>query len=268
MNVPAIQALRRRLAAGEPAFGFWVTLESPSLVEIAVALGVDWVVIDAEHGQLDWQEIVAHLRAAVRSRTVTLVRIAALDAALVKRALDLGADGVVVPWMETAEQVRQAVSFARYPPQGQRGIGGERATGWGQAVAEHVAEANDHVLVVPLIETRLGAAQAHELAAVDGVELFMFGPSDLSSSFGHRGQWEGPGVAEEILRVKDVIRAAGKHCGIMARGTDDMAQRVAQGFGLVALASDVGLVAGGLKTALEVAGRRPAIRADLAAGGG
>lgn len=267
MNVSAIQALRRRLAAGEPAYGFWVTLESPAVVEIAVALGVDWVVIDAEHGQLDWQEIVGHLRAAVRSRTVTLVRIAALDAALVKRALDLGADGVVVPWMETAEQVRQAVSFARYPPQGQRGIGGERATGWGQAVAEHVADANEHVLVVPLIETRQGAAQAHELAAVDGVELFMFGPSDLSSSFGHRGQWEGPGVAEEILRVKDVIRAAGKHAGIMARGSEDMARRIAQGFGLVALASDVGLVAGGLKGALEAAGRRPSIRADLAAGG-
>src|SRR5438105_9226002 len=111
MKTSAIRALRRKLAADTPAFGLWVTLESPSITEIAVGLGLDWVVIDAEHGHLDWKEIVEHIRATVRSDTVALVRIAQLDLGLIKRVLDIGADGVVVPWMETPEQVRKAVSY-------------------------------------------------------------------------------------------------------------------------------------------------------------
>jgi 2-keto-3-deoxy-L-rhamnonate aldolase RhmA len=111
MKTSAIQKLRRKLAAGETTFGLWVTLEAPSITEMAVALGLDWVVIDAEHGHLDWKEIVEHLRAAVRSDTVTLVRIAELNGGLIKRALDIGADGIVVPWVETAEQLKQAVAM-------------------------------------------------------------------------------------------------------------------------------------------------------------
>src|SRR5205085_10363378 len=125
MMTAAIQGLCRKLAAGKSVFGLWVTLESPSITEMAVALGMDWVVIDAEHGHLDWKEIVEHLRATARSETVALVRIAELNVALVKRALDIGADGIVVPWVEPAEQVRQAVSFARYAPEGVRGIGAD-----------------------------------------------------------------------------------------------------------------------------------------------
>src|SRR5262245_48532196 len=102
MNTAAIQRLRRTLAAGGPALGLWVTLESPAVTELAVALGLDWLVIDTEHGHLDWKEVVEHLRATVRGDTVALVRVAELNAALFKRALDLGADGVVIPFIETA----------------------------------------------------------------------------------------------------------------------------------------------------------------------
>src|SRR5947208_7724533 len=112
MKTAAIRTLRHKLAADIPAFGLWVTLEAPSITEMAVALGVDWIVIDAEHGHLDWKEIVEHLRAAVRSDSVMLVRIAELNAALIKRALDIGADGIIVPWIESAEQLKQALSFA------------------------------------------------------------------------------------------------------------------------------------------------------------
>jgi 2-keto-3-deoxy-L-rhamnonate aldolase RhmA/quercetin dioxygenase-like cupin family protein len=267
MNRHAIETLRRRLASGGPALGLWVTLESPSITEIAAALGLDWVVIDAEHGHLDWKEILDHLRALARSTTVGLVRIAALDGALVKRALDLGADGVVVPWVESAAQVREALALAKYPPEGRRGIGGERATGWGTALAEHAAEANDHVLVVPIIETAAGVAAAEEIVAAAGVEIVFFGPADLSASYGYRGAWEGGPTAERILAVKDRVRAAGKHCGIMARGGADLGRRIEQGFGMIALASDAGLLAGGLKSLAATAGRSLTIRADLAAGG-
>src|ERR1700679_635875 len=102
MKVPAITKFRRKLAHDEPVYGLWITLESPSISEMAVALGLDWIVIDAEHGHLDWKEILEHLRAAVRSDTVVLVRIAELNCGLVKRVLAIGADGVVIPWIETS----------------------------------------------------------------------------------------------------------------------------------------------------------------------
>src|SRR5438876_5048898 len=121
MKTSAIQRLRRELAADRPVYGLWVTLESASISEMAVALGLDWIVIDAEHGHLDWKDILEHLRATVRSETVALVRVAELNSGLIKRALDIGADGVVVPWIETAEQLKQAIGYSRYPLEGLRG---------------------------------------------------------------------------------------------------------------------------------------------------
>ncbi|MEI7683539.1 MAG: aldolase/citrate lyase family protein [Planctomycetota bacterium] len=266
MKTNAIQALRRKLAADVPVYGLWVTLEAPSVTEMAVALGLDWVVIDAEHGHLDWKEIVEHLRATVRSETVALVRIATLDVGFIKRALDLGADGVVAPWIESAEQLTQAVAFARYPVEGVRGIGAERATAWGQAFAEHTAEANEHVLVVPIFETVTAAKRVEELARVAGVELAFFGPADLSSSAGHRGQWEGPGVAEQIAHMKDVLRAAGKQCGVVATSLDDLEQRRRQGFRMIALGIDTGLLLRSLRGALASVGRDRVMRASLVPG--
>src|SRR5947208_1558723 len=114
MKVAALKSFRQKMASEEPVYGLWITFESPSITEMAVAVGLDWIVIDAEHGHLDWKEIVEHLRATVRSNTTALVRVAELNVGLIKRALDLGADGVVVPWVESAEQLRQAVAFAHY----------------------------------------------------------------------------------------------------------------------------------------------------------
>jgi hypothetical protein len=148
-----------------------VTLDSPAVTEMAVALGLDFVVVDAEHGSLDWHQIAEHLRATVRSETVALVRLAELSVGGIKRALDIGADGVVIPWMESAEQLAQAVSFARYPQEGVRGIGAERATAWGQALAEHAGEANEHVFVVPIIETVRGGQNLPAMLAVLGTRI-------------------------------------------------------------------------------------------------
>src|SRR4026209_994260 len=105
MKTAAIKKFREKLATNEAVYGLWVTLESASITEMAVALGLDWIVVDAEHGHLDWKEILEHVRATVRSDTVVLVRIAELNAGAVKRALDIGADGVMIPWIETAKQL-------------------------------------------------------------------------------------------------------------------------------------------------------------------
>lgn len=277
MKNAAIAQLRRKLADDEPVYGLWVTLEAPSITEIAVALGIDWVVIDAEHGHLDWKHVAEHVRAAARSDTVALVRLAELNGGLIKRALDIGADGIVIPWVESAEQLRRAVAWARYPPEGLRGIGGERATAWGQCLAEHTATANDHILVVPIIETVRSVAEVPAMCQVDGVELFYFGPADFSSTAGYRGQWEGPGVAEQIIACKDVIRKAGKHCGVVATSLANLHERAEQGFRMIGLGMDAGLLIRALRGALGHVGRDrgvrlvdelpPLRRAESAAGG-
>ncbi len=255
MKSLAIRKLRHKLAADEPVYGLWVTLESASITEMAVALGLDWVVVDAEHGQLDWRDILEHIRATVRSDTVVLVRLAEVNIGLIKRALDIGADGVVVPWIESAEQLESAIRFAHYPPEGLRGIGAERATCWGHCFVEHVEEANEHVLVVPIIESVTGAKNIERLLEVTGTELFYFGPADFSSTAGFPGQWEGPGVAAQILAAKDAIRAAGKNCGVVATSNENLDERRGQGFRMLALGLDGGLLLRSIRGALAHVGR-------------
>ena len=263
MKTAALQKLRQKLANDLPVFGLWITLESPSVTEIAVGLGLDWVVIDAEHGHLDWKEILEHLRATVRSDTVALVRIAELNGGLIKRVLDIGADGVVIPWIETADQLRLAVSYSHYPEEGLRGIGGERATCWGQCLVEHTSEANQNVLVVPIVETVKAIRNVPLMCEVDGVELIFFGPADLSSSAGFRGQWEGPGVADQILQAKETIRRAGRQCGVLATSTDNVRERLQQNFRAIGLGMDSGLLVRSLRSSLSVIGRDRQIQASF-----
>ncbi|MFM7057725.1 MAG: aldolase/citrate lyase family protein [Planctomycetota bacterium] len=264
MKTQALQQFRSKLRQQIPVCGFWITLEAPSITEMAVALGLDWVVIDAEHGHLDWREIAEHVRAAVRSSTVVLVRLQQRDTAMTKRALDIGADGIVVPWMENAAQLREAVLDCRYPPEGRRGIGGERATVWGQCLAEHSAEANSQVLVVPLIESVAAIPHVPEMCAVDGVDVFFFGPADFSASAGFRGQWEGPGVADQILQLKDIIRSSGRHCGVLATSPENLLERCQQGFLMPGFGSDAGLLVRTLRQTLSLLDRdlQPACSLD------
>ena len=263
MKVKALQKLRQKLNQNEPIYGLWVTLESASITEMAVALGLDWVVIDAEHGHLDWKDINSHIRAALRSDTVVLVRIAERSTILSKRALDIGADGIMIPWMEKVEEVEEAVRDCLYPPEGRRGIGGERATAWGQCLSEHAAEANENVLIVPLIESIAAIPNVAAMCEIDGIDLFFFGPADFSSTAGFRGQWEGPGVAEQILKLKDTINAAGKYCGVVSTSTQNLTDRLDQGFQMLALGTDSGLLLRSLHQSLQEVDRDRSLATSL-----
>ena len=268
MKVKALQKLRQKLKKNEPIYGLWVTLESASITEMAVSLGLDWIVIDAEHGHLDWRDINSHIRAALRSDTVVLVRIVERSTSLSKRALDIGADGIIVPWMEKVEEVEEAVRDCRYPPEGRRGIGGERATVWGQCLSEHANEANENVLVIPLIESINAIPNVASMCKVDGIDLFFFGPADFSASAGYRGQWEGPGVREQILQLKDTINTAGKHCGVVSTSIQNLKERYDQGFRMLALGVDSGLLLRSLHQSLKEVNRdqMPATSLDPADG--
>lgn len=243
--------LKKKLTSRKPTTGLWVTLESPTITEIAVTLGLDWVVIDAEHGHLDFKEILEHIRATRNSDTVPLVRIQEIEQGLIKRVLDLGAGGILVPQVHSAEEVQRAVRFAKYPPWGQRGVGGERATHWGMSLKSDTLAANSETLVIPLMETVSAGKCIEEICDIPGVDAIQFGPADYSASAGSLGEWEGPGVAAQLLDIKDRIRARGIPCGILCRDSTEILKRRDQGFQMLGLNSDTGLLIRGLQHALK-----------------
>jgi len=253
-SLNAGQKLKQKLKNGETALGLWVTLESPSITEMAVLLGLDWICIDTEHGHLDFKEVLEHIRAANRSGVALIVRVQEIEQGVIKRVLDLGADGIIVPQICTAEEVERAVYFAKYPPRGFRGVGGERATLWGKGLAR-ARSANENTVVIPIIETVAAAKNIELIVQVPGVDAFFFGPADFSSSSGYLGQWEGPGVAEEIIRIKNQIRAHGFACGIMTTDANNGQARLAQGFQMIGIGADAGLLIRGMTEMMQALGR-------------
>lgn len=236
------EAFRQMLDRDETAYGLWVTSEASSVTEIAGVLGLDWICVDMEHGYLDYRDIQGHLTAARGTNLTVLVRPPSQELEPIKRALDVGAHGVIVPLINTAEEARAASQHVYYPPIGRRGIGGERSVTWGLELEDYVRNANKDLLFVPMIETQTGYENLDDIMSVEGVEAIFLGPGDLSASRGAVGDWEGPGVAEINLDILKRARGRGIHAGIVARGTDEAMMRRDQGFGMVALGSDVGLL--------------------------
>jgi 2-keto-3-deoxy-L-rhamnonate aldolase RhmA len=245
--------LRERLQAKEPACGLWVTLESPSVTEIAAELGLDWICIDTEHGHLDYDEVMGHLRAAQGTGLAALVRLPEIRHDLVKRALDMGAHGVFLPLVRSAADVEAGFRFGRYPPRGQRGIGGERAVRWGLELQEYVAVADRETLILPIIETPEAVQDIDAILAVPGLEAIWFGPADLSAGSGYVGEWEGPGVGAMIEDVRRRAEARGIASGVVALNPQDAAARAEQGFRMIGLGSDAGLMIQGAKNVLAAA---------------
>lgn len=250
--------LRAKLKAGQTTYGLWVTLESPSITEIAVMLGLDWVVVDMEHGHLDFHDVVDHIRVTRGTGVSALVRVQEVQQGLVKRALDLGAHGVILPVLYSRADVERGFRFGRYPPDGVRGIGGERAVQWGLGMEEYIRCANAETLIIPLIETKQAAAEIDSILAVPGLEAIFFGPADLSATSGYPGQWEGPGVAETILEIRAQAAARGIASGVLARNIPESLRRRDQQFGMVAIATDATLLVRAVRENLEALGRTAA----------
>jgi 2-keto-3-deoxy-L-rhamnonate aldolase RhmA len=254
-----VNLLKQKLARGETTLGLWVTLESPSITEIAVALGYDWVCIDAEHGHLDFKEVQEHVRAARNSGTTALVRIQEIEQGLIKRVLDIGAEGILVPQVTSADEVRQAVRFAKYPPTGVRGVGGERATHWGMNLRGYTRSADRETMVIPLMETVAAGEAIDAILDVPGVDAIFFGPADYSASAGYVGEWEGPGVAERLLAIKDRIRSRGFACGVMTTDLANARLRREQGFQMLGLGSDTGLLIRASREAMKALDVTPSL---------
>ena len=236
------EKIREKFRNKETAFGLWVTSESSAVTEVAGMLGLDWICIDLEHGYIDYKAISGHLTAARGTDLTVLVRPPSHDVEPMKRALELGAHGIILPLVDTADEIQAAYDNFYYPPLGRRGIGGERSVKWGLGLEEYVRSANDELLFIPMIETKDSYANLDSILDVTGIEAVFLGPGDMSASMGYVGEWEGPGVAEINL---DILSRAGEKqiaAGIVARNTDEAIQRRDQGFSMVSLGSDMGLM--------------------------
>lgn len=256
-------ALQRR----EPQFGLWLGLADSYCAEICAGAGFDWLLIDGEHAPNDLRSILAQLQALAAYPVHPIVRPPVGDVHLIKQLLDIGAQTLLIPLVESAESARLLVSATRYPPAGIRGVGSAlaRAARWNR-VPNYLEAADPEICLLVQIETRKGLEQLDAIAAVDGVDGVFIGPADLSAALGHRGDPGHPSVQAAIENGIARIRRGGKAAGIIA--TDEALARhyLSLQCTFVALGLDVSLLA---RAAQEVAQkfkatRRPANIAGVA----
>jgi 2-dehydro-3-deoxyglucarate aldolase len=230
-TVSFAERLRRR----ELLLGTIVTLPATEAAEVLSAGGLDWLFVDTEHAALDFLAAQSLLQA---SRVPCIVRVPDGGEATLKKALDIGAAGVVVPMVNTAQQAKSIVSFCKYPPRGVRGVGLVRAQGYGFDFQRYVRGANDETVVVVQCEHIAAVEAIDAIVAVDGVDAVFVGPYDLSGSMGQLGDVEHPDVLAAIGRVADSCRKVAKPLGIYVGSAAAAKRFIAQGYTLVAVGTD------------------------------
>jgi len=247
MELPK-NAFKRALATGETQFGLWLGLPDNSAAEICAGAGFDWLLIDGEHAPYDLRSIMAKLQAMAAYDVSPIVRPVQGDTALIKQLLDIGAQTLLVPMVETAEQARQLVQAVRYPPQGIRGLGTSlaRAARWNQ-VPGYLQNANQEICLIVQVETASALDNLAEIVAVEGVDAVFIGPSDLSASMGHIGNAGHPEVVAAINSALQTIKNAGKYGGLLCLNPDLAADYIEQGASFVGVGVDTLLLAQGAK---------------------
>ena len=240
--------IRQRALAGEFLAGGWCNLGSTITAEMTGRAGFDWLLIDLEHGSADFETLVHQLQAVESTPAVPIVRIAWNDPPRYKRVLDAGASGVMVPYVSTEEEAKLAAASVRYPPAGIRGVAKlNRGSRFGETFDEYFSTANDNLLTVVQIETEQAVANADAIAAVEGIDVLFIGPLDLSVNLGVPQQFNHATFNRALDTVVAACRKRGKVPGILLGLPEQVEQRVEQGFKFIALGSDGGLVAAGVK---------------------
>lgn len=237
-----VNNLKRRLAAGETLFGAWLSMTDSYSAEVMGTTGFDWLVIDGEHAPNDIRTIRNQMIALQSSPSDVMVRVPIGEPWIIKQVLDVGAQSILVPMVESGAQARQMVRACAYPPKGIRGVGAAaaRASHFG-TIPDYITTADDQMLVMVQVESRAGVAALDDILAVEGVGGVFIGPSDLSSDMGYRGDSLAPEVQDTIRDVLGRTAAAGKVPAIMC--LDDRVQTyVDWGARFVAVAIDIVLM--------------------------
>ena len=235
-------AFKGALAKGQLQIGLWSSLGSAIAVEIIADSGYDWILLDTEHSPNELPDLLAQLQACATGTATPIVRPAWNDPVLIKRILDIGAQAILVPFVQNAEEARQAVAACRYPPAGIRGITvSGRASRYGR-VTDYLKGADAEISVLVQVETGAALERIEEIAAVDGVDGVFIGPSDLAASLGQIGNAAHPVVQDAIRNAAERLKAVGKPSGILAPREEDARRYIEWGYGFVAVGSDLGLL--------------------------
>ncbi|WP_251341317.1 HpcH/HpaI aldolase family protein [Haloplanus halophilus] len=212
-----------RLRAGEPVAAGWITMMHPAVAEITADTGYRLAFVDTEHTTASLSDVETMVRALeTGGDTDAVVRVPSDDPTYLKRVLDVGVDGVMVPMIETAAEAEGVVDATRYPPAGSRGTGAARAQSYGADMAEYVDTADERLLRIVQIETPRAVENAADIAAVDGIDALFVGPVDLSTGLGDLGNTESEAFVDAVETVLDAAEAAGKPVGTLATSEADI----------------------------------------------
>lgn len=241
------------LSKGEMTLGTWVTIGNPDVAEILSHIGFDWLVFDTEHGPLSIETAQRMIQATSGTRVVPLVRVGSNDMVEIKRALDIGAYGIVVPLVNNKEDAKNAVAYTRYPPRGVRGAGPRRCGLYGIRTREYFDWADKEILTVVQVETEDSVSNIEDILTVDGVDAFFVGPTDLTTSLGVRGQMDHPKFVRALEKVLESGKRHGVPAGTMVFDLVQARKAVERGIKFISLASDFRLLIQGAKGMLDSA---------------
>ena len=232
--------VKAKVRAGKKTLGFWSGLGSPFVTELLALTGLDFLVLDQEHGFGEPQSLALQLQALSATETTSIVRVPSNDRTYIKRVLDAGVEGLIVPSVDTAELAEAAVAACHYPPVGRRGsaIGSARASNYGMAVG-YGDTAGENLLVICQVESIQAVENIDAIAAVEGIDVLFIGPFDLSGSIGHLGEIDYPDVAAAITEAERGIKAAGKAMGTVPHPGKSWSDMFNEGYDMVSAGSDV-----------------------------
>ncbi len=233
--------LKSKLAQGELTIGSWVTLGHPAIAEIMAAAGFDWLVLDMEHSVLELSEVQTLIQVLDGQQCPAIVRLTSNHPDQIKRVMDAGATGVMVPMVKSAADARAAVQAVYYPPRGQRGVGLARAQGYGARFQQYRGWLEDNAVIVAMIEHVDAVKAIDAILAVDGIDAYIIGPYDLSGSMGRPGELDHPEVQSAIAQVLEAGQRSGKPGGIhvIEPDQDELQRRIAAGFNFLGYGLDI-----------------------------
>jgi 4-hydroxy-2-oxoheptanedioate aldolase len=240
--------VKAAILGGKPQMGIWLNTGSPVIAEIAGQAGFDWCLIDGEHGPNTVSEWLPQLQALTAAGTPAVIRIPNTDVWMVKQALDLGCQTIMVPMVDTPEDAREMAAAMRYPPLGKRGIGAAiaRASQYGVRT-DYLKNANDEVCLIVQAETQLALNNIEAIAAVDGIDCIFIGPADLAADMGYTGNPRHPDVVAAIEDAFARITAAGKCAGFLIYDAGLIEHYTALGVTFLGIGSDVAVMGGALR---------------------
>jgi 4-hydroxy-2-oxoheptanedioate aldolase len=244
MNLPR-NAFKHAIAEGRLQIGLWSSLCSNIAVEVIAGSGFDWILLDTEHSPNEIPDLLTQLQACGRGTATPIVRPAWNDTVLIKRVLDIGAQSVLVPYVQNPEEAERAVLAVRYPPAGVRGVAAaSRASNYGR-VTDYLKNANNEICLLVQVETRPALAQLEAIAKVEGVDGVFIGPSDLAASLGHIGNPQHPEVQKALEDAARRLKAVGKPAGILTANEEEARRYIGWGYTFVAVGADLGLLVRG-----------------------